>query len=83
MDFDRNYDNYDACRNYDRVVSAVTGFVSVLFAGGFCIPHRVILIGELVRPGYRDIPTGRLWPHMAQVSFLGPRPFVRESTGAI
>ena len=47
------------------------------------LPHRAILIGELVRPGYRDIPTGRLWPHMAQVSFLGPRPFVRESTGAI
>ena len=47
------------------------------------LPHRTGLIGELVRPGYWDIPTGRLWPYVAQVSFLGPGLFVRENTEAI
>ena len=51
--------------------------------GPIDVPHRTELIGELVRPGYRDIPTDLLWPHMAQVSSLGPELFVRESTEAI
>ena len=47
------------------------------------LPHRIKLIGELVRTGYMDIYMGRLCPHVAQVSFLGPGLFVRENTVAI
>ena len=47
------------------------------------VPHPVKPISDSDRIGYRDIPTELLWPHMAQVSSLGPGPFVRESTEAI
>ena len=47
------------------------------------IPLRVKPISDSDRIGYRDIPTDLLWPHMAQVSSLGPGLFVCESTEAI